>query len=250
MKEKRLKKIYNALLVFAFFNAIVLFIIYRNPDFKINLVSIVQYKNLIVKGYITTILISIVSLIITLIFSIALFFMSISKKLYLNYFYNCFTQIALGVPLIVHVLVLYFFFTSAIGIKSPLIAGTLILSGYMSAYFAKTFEGAYKSIDEQQFKIMHILQLPNHIRFKKIIIPQIIRDTLPSLTSHFSLLVKSTALLSVISVPEFTNYINTFNSKSFQFVTGYIMLAFGYLFITIPLSYLAKWLNEEVVNKK
>lgn len=250
MKEERLKKIYNGLIVFAFFNAIILFIIYRNPDFKINIGALSEYKNLIFKGYVTTILISIVSLAITLIFSIALFFMSISKKLYLNYLYSCLTQFALGVPLIVHILVLYFFFTSALGIKNPLIAGTLILSGYMSAYFAKTFEGAYRAIDEQQFKIMHILQLPNVVRFKKIIIPQIIRDTLPTLTSHFSLLVKSTALLSLISVPEFTNYINTFNSKSFQFVTGYLALAIGYLLITIPLSYLANWLNEKVVNRR
>lgn len=249
MKEETLKKIYNGLLVFAFFNILVLFVIYRNPDFKLNLNVLKDYSGLIGQAYLTTIYISILSLIISLAFSVILFFMSISKRLYLNYFYSTYTQIALGVPLIVHVIVLYFFFTSAIGIKSPIIAGTLILSGYMSAYFAKTFQGAYEAIDEQQFKIIHILQLPRRVAMKKIIAPQIIKNTLPTLTSHFSLLVKSTALLSLISVPEFTNAINAFNSKTFEFVTGYVVLALGYLLITIPLNYIAKWLNKKVVAR-
>ncbi|MGG5461555.1 ABC transporter permease subunit [Clostridium sp. B9] len=249
MREETLKKIYNGLLVFAFFNIIVLFVIYRNPDFKLNLNVLKDYSGLIGQAYLTTIYISILSLIISLAFSVILFFMSISKRLYLNYFYSTYTQIALGVPLIVHVIVLYFFFTSAIGIKSPIIAGTLILSGYMSAYFAKTFQGAYEAIDEQQFKIIHILQLPRRVAMKKIIAPQIIKNTLPTLTSHFSLLVKSTALLSLISVPEFTNAINAFNSKTFEFVTGYVVLALGYLLITIPLNYIAKWLNKKVVAR-
>lgn len=249
MREETLKKIYNGLLVFAFFNILVLFVIYRNPDFKLNLNVLKDYSGLIGQAYLTTIYISILSLIISLAFSVILFFMSISKRLYLNYFYSTYTQIALGVPLIVHVIVLYFFFTSAIGIKSPIIAGTLILSGYMAAYFAKTFQGAYEAIDEQQFKIIHILQLPRRVAMKKIIAPQIIKNTLPTLTSHFSLLVKSTALLSLISVPEFTNAINAFNSKTFEFVTGYVVLALGYLLITIPLNYIAKWLNKKVVAR-
>lgn len=249
MKEETLKKIWNALIVVAFFNILILFVIYRNPDFKINLSSLEEYGGLIGGAYLRTIYLSIVSLVISLNFGVILFLMSISKRLYLKYFYSIYTQVALGVPLIVHIIVLYFFFTSALGIKSPIVAGTLILSGYMAAYFAKTFQGAYQAIDEQQFNIIHILQLPRRVAMRKIIAPQIIKSTLPTLTSHFSLLVMSTALLSLISVPEFTYSINAFNSKSFEFVTGYVVLAIGYLLITIPLNYTAKWLNKKVVER-
>lgn len=248
MSEKKLEKIYNGLLVFAICNLLVLFVVYQNPDFKINLISLIDYKEILLKGYGLTIGISIVSLIISLLMGMALFLMSISKKLFLNYCYEVYTQIALGVPLLVHVVVIYFFFISATGIDNEIIAGVLILSGYMSAYFAKTFQGAYEAIEEQQFKIMHILGLPRHVQLGKIIMPQVITNTLPALTSNFSLLVKSTALLSLISVPEFTNYINAYNSKSLEFVTGYMMLAIGYLIITVPLSYLAKWMNKKVVG--
>lgn len=248
MKEKTLKKIYNALLVFAVFNCMLLIIVYNNPDFSVNFSILADYKGIILKAYGLTLLISLVSLVLSLLMGLILFFMSISKKLFFRYFYTVYTQIALGVPLLVHIIVLYFFFTSAIGINNAIVAGTLILSGYMAAYFAKTFEGAYNAIDDQQFKIMHIMQIPKHIRMRKIIMPQIIQNTLPALTSHFSLLIKSTALLSLISVPEFTQSINVFNSKSFDFVTGYITLAIGYLLITIPLGYLAKWLSKKVVN--
>lgn len=248
MSEERLKKIYNGLIVFAIFNAIILFVIYKNPDFNISISSLSKYGGLIGNAYLVTIGISLASLLLSLVLGFILFLMSISDKLYLQYIYKVYTQISLGVPLLVHIVVLYFFLASAIGIKSPIIAGILILSGYMSSYFAKTFEGAYKAIDEQQFKIMHILGLPKSVGMKKIIMPQIIKNTLPTLTSHFSLLIKSTALLSLISVPEFTNYINIFNSQTLQFVTGYVSLAIGYLIITIPLSYLAQKLNLWVVK--
>ncbi|MEG0578909.1 MAG: ABC transporter permease subunit, partial [Niameybacter sp.] len=119
---------------------------------------------------------------------------------------------------------------------------------YMSCYFAKTFEGAYKDISPQQFRMMHILGLPRTICMTKIILPQIIKGTLPTLTSHFALLVKSTALLSLISVSEFTQIINLFNSRTLEFVTGYVLLAIGYLAITIPLSICANWLNKKVVQ--
>lgn len=248
MSQRKLEKFYNGLLVFAICNLLILFVIYQNPDFRINVISLVNYKELLLKGYGLTIGISVVSLIVSLVMGITLFLMSISKKLFLNYCYEVYTQIALGVPLLVHVVVIYFFFISATGIENEIIAGVLILSGYMSAYFAKTFQGAYEAIEEQQFKIMHILGLPRHVQLRKIIMPQVITNTLPALTSNFSLLVKSTALLSLISVPEFTNYINAYNSKSLEFVTGYMMLAIGYLIITVPLSYMAKWMNKKVVG--
>lgn len=248
MSEKTWKKIWDILVVIAFFNLVALFVIYKNPDFKINVEALGRYGPLLLQGYGQTILISIVALGLSLLFSAGLFVMSISKHQSLNYFYNVLTQIGLGVPLMVHVIVLYFFLTSAMGIKDPLIGGTLILSLYMACYFAKTFEGAYRSISEQQFKMMHILQLPKHICMRKIILPQMIKSTLPTLTSHFALLVKSTALLSLISVPEFTQFINLFNSRTLEFVTGYMVLAIGYLTITIPLSLFANWLNKKVVN--
>lgn len=248
MSEKRLEKIYNGLLIFALCNVLVLFVIYKNPDFNINMESLLAYKDLLLKGYGLTIAISLISLVVSLAWGLVLFLMSISKRLFLNYFYEVYTQIALGVPLLVHVIVIYFFFISATGIENEIFAGILILSGYMAAYFAKMFQGAYHAINEQQFKIMHILGLPRYVQMKKIIMPQIIENTLPALTSNFSLLVKSTALLSLISVPEFTNYINTYNSKSLEFVTGYIMLAIGYLVITVPLSYAANWMNKKVVK--
>ncbi|MPQ45207.1 ABC transporter permease subunit [Clostridium tarantellae] len=206
----------------------------------------IEYKDLMIKAYITTIEISIIALILSILWGIILFFMSISKKLYFNYFFYVYTQISLGVPLLVHVIVLYFFLASALGINNPILGGTLILSGYMASYFSKTFQGAYNSLDKQQFNIMHTLQLPKKTRIFKIIAPQIIENTLPTLTSHFSLLIKSTALLSLISVPEFTNFVNVFNSKTFEFITGYLLLAIGYLLITIPLSYIAKYLSKKV----
>lgn len=250
MKPLQLKKIYNGLLVFAVLNLSMLFVIYQNPDFSINPSALASYGPLIIKAYGLTLGISLISLVISLIFGMILFLMSISQNLFLKYLYETYTQVALGVPLMVHIIVIYFFFTSAIGIESPIVAGIFILSAYISAYFAKTFEGAYGAIDQQQFKIMHILGLSKGVQMTKIIMPQIFTSTLPTLTSHFSLLVKSTALLSLISVPEFTQYINIFNSQTFDFVTGYITLAIGYLLITIPLSFLAKWLSQKVeVNR-
>ncbi|OOB77296.1 MAG: hypothetical protein ATN34_04330 [Epulopiscium sp. Nele67-Bin002] len=242
----RWKQARDILIVVNIFVLLLAFVVSQNRDFYINLEALARYSDLITEGYRRTIWLSLVALVVSLTFSAVLFFMTISKYDALNYLYIAFTQIMLGVPLMVHIIVLYFFLTSAIGIRDPIIGGTLILSLYMSCYFAKTFEGAYNDISPQQFKMMHILQLPKSVCIKKIILPQMIKATLPTLTTHFALLVKSTALLSLISVPEFTQYINLFNSRTLDFVTGYVILAIGYLTITIPLSFFAYWLNRKV----
>ncbi len=244
----RWKQARDILIVINVFALLLVFVVTNNPDFNINIDSLAKYGNLITEGYRRTIWLSLIALVISLAISAILFFMTTSKQGALRYFYIAFTQVMLGVPLMVHIIVLYFFLTSAMGIRDPIVGGTLILSLYMSCYFAKTFEGAYNDISPQQFKMMHILQLPKRICITKIILPQVIKATLPTLTSHFALLVKSTALLSLISVPEFTQYINLFNSRTLDFVTGYIVLAFGYLTITIPLSFFAYWLNKKVGN--
>ncbi|MGL4344046.1 MAG: amino acid ABC transporter permease [Cellulosilyticaceae bacterium] len=246
MTISNLKKFYNGLLVFGVINLLVLFVIYQNPDFIFHPQTLLEYAPLLLKAYGLTLGISMIALVASFILGLLLFLMCISKNLFLNYLYQTYTQVALGVPLLVHVIVIYFFFSSAIGITNPIIAGICILSGYISAYFAKTFESAYLALDAQQFKIMHILGFPYWVQLRQIIMPQILKHTLPTLTSHFSLLVKSTALLSLISVPEFTQYINIFNSQTFAFVTGYVTLGIGYLLITIPLSILAKWLSKKV----
>jgi polar amino acid transport system permease protein len=244
-KNVKLIAIINTILIFTI---IILFIILANPSISLNSQYFDGFMNIVLDGYKTTILITIIGSFFSFFFGLLLFLMRNSKILTLNYFAETWIQIIIGIPLYVQIIILYFLLGASLGLNNPVVVGTLILTNYIGAYVAKTFEGAYRSIPSQQHLIINMLNLRKTISFRKIIFPQMLKVSMPSLTSHLNLFVKSSALLSLISVSEFTNAIQSINSTTNSYITGYIVLAIGYLLITIPLNQLTNFLERKISN--
>jgi polar amino acid transport system permease protein len=225
-----------------------LFIISVNPSISLNQNYFEGFTNIVLNGYKTTLLITAIGSIGAFFVGLVLFLMRKSKILTLNYFAETWIQIIIGIPLYVQIIIFYFLLGASLGLNNPLIVGTIILINYIGAYVAKTFEGSFKSIPKQQHLIINMLNLRSSVGFRKIIFPQMLRVSMPSLTSHLNLFVKSSALLSLISVNEFTNSIQSINSTTNSYITGYLVLALGYLLITIPLNQLTNFLERRLQN--
>jgi polar amino acid transport system permease protein len=82
-------------------------------------------------------------------------------------------------------------------------------------------------------------------KYRYIIIPQVIRILMPPLMNNFSLIIKGSALLNVLSYTEIFYAIRIAQSKTFAFVEGYILMWLLYLIITIPLSQLTKYVERK-----
>src|SRR6056297_673077 len=82
-------------------------------------------------------------------------------------------------------------------------------------------------------------------RYFYIIIPQVIRILMPPLMNNFSLIIKGSALLYIISYPELFQAIDSAQARTFAYVEGYLLLWLLYLIITIPLSQLTKLIERK-----
>lgn len=218
------------------------------------------YQGLILDGIRGTIFVSILSLFGSLILGFIFYLFSISKIKYLNALTDIFTEIIYGTPLLVMVIVMVFligpsfvtvlrfeifasiglFDRLADALRSREWLGILSLIVYMAPYMKNVYKSAFSSITEEQYMAMDLFGFTPFQRYRYLIIPQVVRILMPPLMNNFSMIIKGSALLSIISYTELFYSIKIAQSKNYAFIEGYLLMWVLYLVITIPLSQLTK----------
>ena len=214
-----------------------------------------QYFNMMIQGYKNTIIISFFSLILSVILGLIIAIMKKSKSYTLKFLATSFSEIIIGTPLLVQIIIFYYFVGTAfrlgdfhIGsfkVDSSYTIGTLILSIFYGAFVAEIFRAGIESIDKQQWESAESLGFTKLQQYRYLIIPQLIKPMLPPLAGQYALDVKGPALLSVIAIAEFTKKIQEIDSMTFKTAEVYIYLAIGYLIITIPISLITKYFESK-----
>ena len=151
----------------------------------------------------------------------------------------------MGTPLLVLVFVVVYIIGVAFGIRNKMLLGFLSLTLYMSPYMTNIFDGAYKSIDVSQFVVMDFYGFNLFQKYRFIILPQIIKPSMPGLINNLSGIVKGTSILSTIAISEIFYTTSVLSNQSYRYIEGYFVLWMVYLMITIPLSRLAKYLSRQ-----
>ncbi|MGY3442721.1 MULTISPECIES: amino acid ABC transporter permease [unclassified Bradyrhizobium] len=149
-----------------------------------------------------------------------------------------------GTPTLVQVFIVYFGFPQ-LGLKlSPFVAGTLALGVSSGAYVAETIRSGLTAIPRGQMESALALGMSRAGAMHRIILPQVFRIILPSLTNEAISALKNTSLLSTITVVELTLYSQLLIASTFRPFDFYIASAFIYLVMTTLLSRLAQWLER------
>lgn len=208
--------------------------------------NISKYLSTIVDGWLTTVLITFVSLFFSLIFGLILYFMKESSVITIKYISKVFTEVMFGSPLLVLVVILYYIVGQAFYINNKFVAAIIIMTCYNSSYISEIYRGGIESIPVGQWKAAEVFGFSKFQTYRYIILPQVFKSILPPLTGQLALLVKSTALLSYMAVNEFFNTVMGVNANTFDYIEGYIVLAFGYLIITIPISLVIKYMEKRL----
>ena len=112
-----------------------------------------------------------------------------------------------------------------------------------AAYFAEIFRGGLLSIDKGQYEAAKVLGLSKSQTTRKIILPQMFRVALPSVANESITLIKDTALLYAVAVPELLHFAETSVNRDFSIVPYFIAGAI-YLIMTIILTIFFKWLER------
>jgi len=112
-----------------------------------------------------------------------------------------------------------------------------------AAYFAEIFRGGLLSIDKGQYEAAKVLGMNKWQTTTKIILPQMFRIALPAVSNESVTLVKDTALLYAVAVPELLHFAQTAVNRDFTIVPFFIAGVI-YLLITLVLTVFFKWLER------
>ena len=157
-------------------------------------------------------------------------------------------NIVRGTPLFLQIYIAFFGLPLA-GVQIPSFPlGVIVLFMNSGAYLCEIFRAGIQSIPNGQFEASRSLGMNGAQTMFYVIIPQTIRRVIPTMTSEFILLYKDTSMLAAVGVMEVVMYAKTIVAATGS-ITPYIVAAFFYLIITLPLAKVVGNLENRLAGK-
>lgn len=198
-------------------------------------------------------LVSIQIFVLTLIFSLPLglivAFGRISKNIIVKNIVKIYISIMRGTPLMLQLMVVYFGPYYIFGISLPkgyrFIAAIIGFVLNYAAYFAEIYRGGIESMPAGQYEAAKVLGYNRFQTFFRIILPQVIKRILPSITNETITLVKDTSLAQVISVSEMFIAAKAIASKE-RSVVPYIAAGIFYYVFNYIVAFIMEWIEKKL----
>ena len=162
-----------------------------------------------------------------------------------------------GVPLIV--LAFFVFYgvpyglRTLFGIRSTLTAlqaGTICLALNCGAYMSEIIRAGIQAIDKGQMEAARSLGMPYWRSMFKVVLPQAVKNMIPSIVNQFIITLKDTSILSVIGFPELVNKAQNVIAITFKSFETWAIVAVMYLVVILLLQQLANALERRLNRGK
>jgi polar amino acid transport system permease protein len=225
----------SLLLALAFIAGVFTFA-FATVAYKWNWPDVWVYRALFVKGWLVTLAISAVSLVTSSLIGVLFALLRRTPVLPLRYLARIYVETIRGTPLLVQILLFYYFIGTAFHMENIYVAGVLILSVFSGAYISEVIRSGIESVGQSQLDSARAIGLTTPQTYRHVIFPQAIRQILPPLAGQFASLIKDSSLLSIISISEFTFNAQNVSSYTYSTLESYLPLALGYLVLTLPIS--------------
>jgi arginine/ornithine transport system permease protein len=218
--------------------------------------SLYGYGPSILDGTLLTLGVSLASLAIAMVLGIAGALSKLSGAVPLRATAQAYTTIIRGVPDLV--LMLLIFFGGQIFINqlaplvgydtyidiNPFLAGVLTIGFIFGAYMTETFRGAILAVPKGQIEAAHAYGMTRMQAFTRILMPQMVRHAIPGFGNNWLVLVKTTALVSIIGLDDMVRKASLAAGATRKPFTFYLVVAVLYLVITSASGFILKRLED------
>ena len=166
----------------------------------------------------------------------------------LNAIIAVYIEIFRGTPMMVQAMVIYWGYAFLNdGTTLPLIpAGLFIVSINTGAYMAEIVRGGIISVDKGQLEGAYSVGMTHSQAMVKVVIPQVLRNILPSISNEFVINIKDTSVLNVIGVTELyymAGVIKRINLQTFQ---TYAVICVLYFILTFTVTRLLRLAEKKL----
>lgn len=147
-----------------------------------------------------------------------------------------------GTPMVVQLLLAYYVILPALGVKGidALAVGITVFGLNSGAYVSEIMRGGINSVDRGQLEAARALGLGYNASMLKVVIPQAIKNILPTLGNEFITLIKETSILSFITVYDLYTALSTIGSKNYEKMIPFIVMAVIYIVLVLVITVMVR----------
>lgn len=227
-----------------------------NFEAKINkfLEILIDYKGYVkvIEGLENTLKIAILGLIIGIIIGTVIATVRVIPKYkvlprVLNSICTFYVGFFRGTPMVVQLLLFYYVALPLMGINLPSVSVAIAVFGLNSgAYISEIMRSGIQSVDYGQMEGGRSVGLSFSTTMMKIVIPQAIKNILPTLGNEFIVLIKETSIVSFIGAADLYVAFNYIGSNSYEFMVPYLAMAIIYIVIVCLITVLIKFMERSL----
>lgn len=218
-----------------------------------------EYHTLFIRGTINTVLIAILGTIFGFFIGMLVAILktipvetgySKPKKLFLkvlNLILNVYIQVLRGTPMMVQAMLFYYGSLLFFGLDfPPMPAAIIIVSVNTGAYMAEIIRGGIISIDKGQTEGAQSIGMTHWQTMLNVVMPQAVRNIIPSVGNEFVVNIKDSSVLNIISVSELFFVSKSAAGTYMRYFESFFIAACIYLFLTLTISKIMEILERKL----
>ncbi len=152
-----------------------------------------------------------------------------------------------GTPMVVQLLLFYYVALPLMGINLPSVSVAIAVFGLNSgAYISEIMRSGIQSVDYGQTEGGRSVGLSFSTTMMKIVIPQAVKNILPTLGNEFIVLIKETSIVSFVGAADLYVAFNYIGSNSYEFMVPYLAMAAIYIVIVCFITLLIKFMERSL----
>ncbi len=152
-----------------------------------------------------------------------------------------------GSPVVVQLLVVYYVILPILGLKMPSLNVCILVFGMNSgAYVSEIMRGGILSVDPGQMEAGRAVGLSYSVTMMKIVVPQAIKNILPTLGNELIALVKETSVVSFVGAADLYMAFNYIGTNNYEFMVPYIVMGLIYIVLVMMIAMLVKAMERSL----
>lgn len=169
-----------------------------------------------------------------------------------DFILSAYIEIFRGTPMMVQAMVIFWGF-ALINNGSTMnvtLAGLIIVSINTGAYMAEIVRGGIISIDKGQFEGAQAIGMTHSQTMWNIVLPQVLRNIMPSVANEFVINIKDTSVLNVIGFTELFFYGKSIALNTYAIFETYLVVAAIYFVLTFTITRILRLIEKKIDGKK
>jgi len=152
-----------------------------------------------------------------------------------------------GSPMVVQLLLFYFVLLPLFGSRmTPLSVCMLVFGLNSGAYVSEIMRGGIMSVDPGQMEAARALGLSYWVSMLKVVVPQAVKNIIPTLGNEFIVLIKETSIVSFVGASDLYVAFSYIGSNTYEFMVPYLVMALIYIVLVAIIALIVKMIERSL----